>query len=238
VDLYASRRFLLTENVPSPASPAESTSWIPAARLLRPQGRRGELLAELLSDLPDLFAPGRRVSLAANGSAPATETTLEAHWSPTGRNAGRIVLKLAGVDTISAAELLTGRELLVLAADLPPLEADTWFVRDLLGCQLFDGAVLTGEITGVEYPMSPDGRTRLPDAAPLLEVTLIRDSQRNSSTQTPATLNPATLSSNAETALIPFIKSWLESVDLEKRRLVMHLPPGLIAAESAEDESV
>lgn len=221
----------MTENVPSPASPAGSTSWIPAARLLRPQGRRGELLAELLSDLPDLFATGRRVSLAASGTVPASETTIESHWSPTGRNAGRIVLKLAGVDTISAAELLAGRELLVLASDLPPLEPDTWFVRDLLGCQLFDGGTLIGEITGVEYPMSTDGRTRLPDAAPLLEVTGVAPSRSNSEasfTQVP---------SHAETALIPFIKSWLDSVDLEKKRLVMHLPSGLVALESGEDKS-
>lgn len=221
---------LLTENVPSPASPAGSASWTPAARLLRPQGRRGELLAELLSDLPGLFVPGRRVSLAGSETAPATETTIESHWSPTGRNAGRVVLKLAGIDTISAAELLAGRELFVLATDLPPLEPDTWFVRDLLGCQLFDGATLIGEITGVEYPMAADGRTRLPDAAPLLEVTITGGARRNSSPLSPDTF------SHAETALIPFIKSWLDSVDLEKKRLVMHLPPGLVAPESAEDE--
>jgi len=220
----------LTENVPSPASPTESESWIPAARLLRPQGRRGELLAEPLSDLPGLFAPGRRLSLSASGSAPATEATLESQWSPTGRNAGRVVLKLAGVDTISAAELLAGREVLVLSSDLPPLEADTWFVRDLLGCQLFDGDTLVGEITGVEYPMSADGRTRLPDAAPLLEVTGITGARSNLETSSSDTLG------HAGPVLIPFIKSWLDFVDLEKKRLVMHLPSGLIETEPAEDE--
>lgn len=202
---------------------------------MRPQGRRGELLAELLSDLPGLFAPGRRVSLAASGTAPATETTIESHWSPTGRNAGRVVLKLAGIDTISAAELLAGRELLALASDLPPLEADTWFVRDLLGCRLFDGVTLIGEITGVEYPMSSDGRTRLPDAAPLLEVTLNRGAQRN------LIASPHDTIGHPETALIPFIKSWLDSVDLHEKRLVMHLPAGLVtldvAPDSAGDES-
>ncbi len=220
----------MTENVPSPASPASSTSWVPAARLLRPQGRRGELLAELLSDLPGVFAPGRRVSLAAIDAVPAAETTVESLWSPTGRNAGRIVLKLADVDTISAAELLAGRELLVLASDLPPLEPDTWFVRDLLGCQLFDGTTLIGEITNVEYPMASDGRTRLPDAAPLLKVTGAPHSRSTSETSSSDTL------SHAEPVLIPFIKSWLDSVDLSRKRLVMHLPSGLVALEPAEDE--
>jgi len=222
----------LTENVPSPASTADTTSWIPAARLLRPQGRRGELLAELLSDLPGLFAPGRRVSVAAAGTLPATETTIQSRWSPTGRNAGRVVLKLAGVDTISAAELLAGRELLIPGSDLPPLEPDTWFVRDLLGCQLFDRTTLVGEISGVEYPMAADGRTRLPDAAPLLEVTASAGPRSNPETP------PAGTPGHSEPALIPFIKSWIESVDLEKKRLVMRLPSGLVTMQSDEDESV
>jgi 16S rRNA processing protein RimM len=204
---------------------------MPAARLLRPQGRRGELLAEPLSDLPGLFVAGRRVSIAATTTDASLETAIESVWSPTGRNAGRVVLKLVGVDTISAAELLGRRELLVLASDLPALEPDTWFVRDLVGCQLFDGTNLIGEITGVEYPMSADGRTRLPDAAPLLEVTGASDPRSNPSHSFSDT------HSHVEPILIPFIKSWLDSVDLEKKRLVMHLPSGLVALESAEDES-
>lgn len=211
----------MTENVPSPASPS-AVSWTPAARLLRPQGRRGELLAEPLSDLPGIFEPARRVSVAAAGAAPAIDTTIESQWLPTGRNAGRVVLKLAGVDSISAAELLAGRELLVLSSDLPALEPDTWFVRDLLGCQLFDGSSLVGEITGVEYPMAPDGRTRLSDAAPLLEVTAITDPRGN------AIASSADTPSHPAPALIPFIRDWLDSVDLKQRRIVMHLPAGLV----------
>jgi 16S rRNA processing protein RimM len=195
--------------------------WTAVARLLRPQGRRGELLADPLTDLPGLFTAGQRVAI----SAPAThqnepspdpvslsETTLESHWSPTGKNAGRIVLKLAGCDSITAAEHLAGHELLMLTADLPALDSDTWYVRDLIGCTLFDRDTPVGAITGLQYAMAPDGRTRLPDAAPLLEVT----------TQTP----------EAEPALIPFIRAWLQTVDLEHRRVVMHLPPGLLALDA------
>lgn len=184
------------------------------------------MLAEPLSDLPGLFEAGRRVSLAAMQTAAAFETAIESHWSPTGRNAGRVVLKLAGVNSISAAELLAGRELLIPTSDLPPLEPDTWFVRDLLGCQLFDGDLLIGEITGIEYPMSPDGRTRLPDAAPLLEVTGKADSRSHASESSSDTFG------HAEPALIPFIKAWLDSVDLDQKRVVMHLPAGLLDLDS------
>ncbi len=204
--------------MPSPATPPQ-TGWTPAARLLRPQGRRGELLADPLTDLPGIFTRGRRASLPVTPTAPAIETTIESCWSPTGRNAGRVVLKLAGVDTISAAELLAGRDLLIPSSDLPALEPDTWFVRDLLGCQLFDNTTLIGEITGLEYPMSPDGHTRLSDAAPLLEVTPLPNPRSN-----PAPSGPPA----PEPALIPFIKAWLDSVDLTRRRVTMHLPPGLV----------
>ncbi len=214
--------------MPSPVPPASAADWTPAARLLRPQGRRGELLAEPLSDVAALFEPGRRVLLEPAAAAPAVLTTIESKWSPTGRNAGRIVLKLAGVDSISAAELLAGRELLVLSSDVPPLEPDTWFVRDLLGCQLFDRSALVGEITGVEYPMSPDGRTRLSDAAPLLEVTRNVDSQRN------RRMSSIDTSSHPAPALIPFLKAWLDSVDLDRKQVVMHLPAGLLDLTAEE----
>lgn len=199
-----------------------SSQWIAAARLLRPQGRRGELLAEPLTDLPGVFAAGFRASLKDPHSASATETTIESSWSPTGRNAGRIVIKLAGIDSISAAESLIGWELLILASSLPPLEPDTWFVRDLIGCRLLDGTTPVGQITGVEYPMSADGRTRLPDAAPLLEVTLTARDRSNRIQSTPGA--PET----SPSVLIPFIKAWLDSVDLQAKRVVMHLPAGLL----------
>lgn len=211
----------MTENVPpnAPDPPAPfPASWTAAARLLRPQGRRGELLAEPLTDVPGVFDPGRPVLLPATTNAPALESAIESSWSPTGRNAGRIVLKLTGIDSISAAELHAGRELHVLTSDLPPLEPDTWFVRDLIGCKLFDREELIGEIAGVQYAIAPDGHTRLPDAAPLLEVTVATDSQSH----------PATPDSESDPALIPFIKSWLDSVDLAVRRVTMHLPPGLL----------
>jgi 16S rRNA processing protein RimM len=190
-------------------APAE---WFAAAKLLRPQGRRGELLADPLSDLPDLFKPGMTVSVAGSPDfAPGVQTTLESFWLPTGRNAGRFVLKLTGCDTISDAERLAGRDLLIRSADLPPLAADTWFVRDLLGCTLFDGPTSIGEITGIEYPIAADGKTRLADAAPLLEVSV---------------------PGRSEPVLIPFVKAWLDAVDLDQHRVNMNLPAGLLTLDT------
>ena len=195
-----------------------SSAWLPIARLLRPQGRRGELLAEPLSDLPKLFTASKAVFLSSPGASepshPDAPVLLEDHWLPTGKNAGRIVLKLEGCDTISQAEVLAGSQLMIPAASLPALPPDTFFVRDLIGCRLFNADQLIGTIVDVEFATGPDGRTRLDDAAPLLAVA--RDEVESPSTD------------KVEPMLVPFIRAWLDDVDLPGRRILMHLPEGLV----------
>ncbi len=200
-----------------------TSPWIAIATLLRPQGRRGELLAEPLTDLPEIFTPGREVVLARAGTQPAPNAatrTLVAHWLPTGKNAGRIVLELSGCTSINDAETLAGLQVYLPAQQLPTLDADTYFVGDLIGCTLHDSAAdpaqPAGTITDVEFATAPDGRTRLPDAAPLLAITLPNAA-------------PGT-----EPVLVPFVRAWLDSVDIPNRRLTMHLPQGLLNT-STED---
>jgi 16S rRNA processing protein RimM len=194
-----------------------TSGWFPIARLLRPQGRRGELLADPLSDLPGLFAPNRELLLApANASAPNPHSLpvhLEEHFFPTGKNAGRVVLKLSGCDSINAAELLAGQQLFLPTADLPPLDPGTFFVGDLLGCTLYDAAspaTPAGTVTDVEFATAPDGRTRLEDAAPLLAIELPN--------QPPGT----------EPILVPFVLAWIDAIDIPGRRITMRLPEGLL----------
>jgi 16S rRNA processing protein RimM len=194
-----------------------ATGWVAIATVLRPQGRRGELLSEPLSDLPEVFAAGQSVVLAAPGTVPpsgAAKRTLEAHWFPTGRNAGRVVLQVSGCTSIHEAEQLVGLQVMVPAAALPVLDADTFFVGHLVGCIFYDGARCIGQIVDVEFATGPDGRTRLEEAAPLLAVSL---------------------GDGVEPSLIPFVKAWLKRVDLAGRRIVMELPEGLLEAATDEE---
>jgi len=189
-------------------SSAPVAEWVAVAALIRPQGRRGELLAEPLTSLPEIFASGRAVVLA-DTAAPtdgSVHVTIEDHWFPTGKNSGRVVLKLRGCDSISEAEALAGLQVLVSADALPKLDSDTFYVGDLVGCDLYDGDRCVGHVDGVEFAMAPDGHTRLEDAAPLLSVVA----------------DEAT-----ELVLVPFVRAWLDHVDLEGRRVIMHLPAGL-----------
>jgi 16S rRNA processing protein RimM len=192
------------------------TRWATLARLLRPQGRKGELLSDLLTDLDPAiqFRAGRIVALApAEASRPAENAapvTIEGFFLPTGKNAGRIVLKLSGCDSISQAELLAGRQLMVPAEELPTLDADTFYVSELIGCTLFNGDTAVGEVVDVQFAMSPDGKTRLPEAAPLLG------------------MHPTGAPEDAEPILVPFVLAHLVSVDLASKRILMNLPEGLL----------
>jgi 16S rRNA processing protein RimM len=201
-----------------------TSGWFPIARLLRPQGRRGELLAAPLSDLPNLFAPNREVLLApASASAPAANTLplhIEEHFFPTGKNAGRVVLKLSGCDSISAAEALAGQQLFIPTDQLPPLESGTFFVGDLLGCTLYDAAspnTPVGTVVDVEFATAPDGRTRLEDAAPLLSIEL------------------AGQAPDSEPILVPLVLAWIDTIDIAARHITMHLPEGLLTTAPMED---
>ena len=199
--------------------PLESTSpeFVTLARLLRPQGRRGELLADLLTDFPEQLDNASGVYLvAANASAPAADAkrvAIESHWMPTGKNAGRIVLKLAGSDSINDAERLAHMQLMVPASERPALDEDTFYVSDLIGSTLYDRDTAVGEVVDVEFATSPDGKTRLAEAAPLLAVRL------------------AGAPEDSEPILVPFVRAQLVSVDTAARRIVMQIPAGLLDAD-------
>ncbi|HMF64094.1 MAG TPA: ribosome maturation factor RimM [Edaphobacter sp.] len=187
-----------------------SPPWIVLAHLLRPQGRKGELLAELLTDFPERFEGGRRVFLAApnfaGNESEAQPAEVVAFWLPTGKNEGRIVLHFAGVETISAAELLAGRDVIVSYEERVPLDDESTYISDLIGCTVYDGATAVGVIDDVQFPATADGGRRLEEAVPLLAVT----------------------SPDGEEILIPFAKAFLIAVDTAAKRVDMVLPSGLV----------
>jgi 16S rRNA processing protein RimM len=189
---------------------ASSFDWTTLAHLLRPQGRKGEVLAELLTDFPDRFDGGARMFLAKPGFSGPQETAREiavvSHWLPVGRNHGRIVLTLAGIDSIEKAEELAGLDVLVPADERVELDDDTEYVSDLVDCAVYDGDALVGTVTGVEFPTTADGARRLTDAAPLLTV------------ETEA----------GDEVLIPYVQTFLVAVSTESRRIDMKLPEGLV----------
>lgn len=189
---------------------ANPSPWIVLAHLLRPQGRKGELLAELFTDFPERFEERRQVFLAPSGfkgeAAEARSAEVVSFWLPMGKNEGRIVLQFAGIDTITQAEGLAGLEVLVPDEDRMPLDEESVYISDLIGCTVYDGTTVVGTITDVQFPATADGSRRLEDAAPLLEVT----------------------SGESDEILIPFAKDFVIGVDAGAKRIDMALPVGLL----------
>lgn len=188
---------------------SDTSSWIVLARLIRPQGRKGELLAELLTDFPDRFVGRENLFLAPHDFAgkpgDARPVAVTSSWLPVGKNKGRVVLHFAGTDTISDAEALVGLDVIVPREQRISLDGESVYVSDLVDCVLYDNDAKVGRVTGVEFPAAPDG-SRLDDAAPLLEIESVDGGE----------------------ILVPFAKTFLKTIDLEEKRIEMNLPTGLV----------
>ena len=173
-------------------------SWVWLAHIRRPQGRKGEVFAEILTDFPEKFAERRRLWLvaeAAPGASPR-EVKLNAHWL----HKGGVVLHFAGVDSISDAESLAGLIVAIPLAQRATLNEDEVYIADLIGCAVVDVAgevpVEVGRIEGVDRSAGP--------------VVLL------------------TVRGAAGEVLIPFAKSYLRKIDLGGKRVEMALPEGLV----------
>ncbi len=139
------------------AAPSESPpAWVTVARVAKTQGRKGELAADLLTDVPGRFAGLDRLWLLAR-SGERRAFVLRHHWP----HKGRVVLELDGIADLTAASAWVGAEVQVPAAERAPAPAGAYFVSDLVGCQVFDHGRPLGEVAAVE---------EVPGAAALLHV--------------------------------------------------------------------
>jgi len=124
--------------------------YITLARIVKPQGNKGEVSAFLTTDFPEKFAERKRL-FALLGNGTRRELAVEDHWP----HKGRIILKFAGVDSINDAELLKGCDLQVPAQERAMLEVGAYYVNDLVGCEVFDTssdiAKSLGHISEVQF---------------------------------------------------------------------------------------
>ena len=98
-------------------------------RIVRPQGRKGEVVVEPLSDRPDRF-PSLRQAFVAGESGSGRPVQVRDAWP----HKGRFVLKLEGVDSIDDAEGYRGLDLRIPEEDLSALPEGSYYhhqLRDL-----------------------------------------------------------------------------------------------------------
>ncbi len=182
------------------------SEFITIARVVKTQGRRGEVAAELHTDFPERFAERRRL-FALDERGDRRELQLEEFWP----HQGRMVLKFAGVDTISDAETLIGSEIQIPLNERAELEPGASYISDLVGCVVTvageEGPHELGRIEDVQFGAGE---------APLL-----------------------TVRAGKKEYFLPFAAAYLKSVDTQARRIEMALPEGMLdldAPLSAEEK--
>ena len=157
-------------------------------------------MVELLTSFPERFADRRKVqAVDAKGGRRALE--VEDFWA----HKGRMVLKFAGVDSISDAELLKGCEIQVPAAERTPLPEGESYVTDLVGCavearEAGRDARAIGIVADVTFGAGE---------APLL---VIRD--------------------GAKEYLVPFAEEYVARLDTAGKRLELKLPEGMLGLDA------
>ena len=117
------------------------------ARVVKTQGRIGEIAAEVHSDVPDRFSVGMKLSALDKAGKLRRELQIEDLWP----HKGLLVLKFAGIDSISEAEALIGSELQVPRAERARLEEGWSYISDLVGCEVFDQGRQIGRIEDVQF---------------------------------------------------------------------------------------
>ena len=180
-----------------PASHGEC-EFITLARVVKTQGRHGEVAAEMHSDVPGRFAAGMKLfALPKSQDVKAQPSRRELEIEELWPHKGLIVLKFHGVDSMSDAELLIGSELQVPGAERADLQPGWNYVSDLIGCKVLDHGREIGRIEDVQFGAGE---------APLL---IVADA-------------------TGKKFDVPFAEAYVEGVDLAQRQVCMNLPEGML----------
>jgi 16S rRNA processing protein RimM len=138
----------------------EQTERIEIGKIVAPVGLRGEVKIYPYSDNAEHFASGAELAVG--------DTFMSIEDSRFVKNLP--IVKLAGVESRADAEALRGLSLFADARSLAPLPEGEWYLRDLIGCDVFSEAgECLGTIADVRqngaqdlYEIAmPDGRTFL-----------------------------------------------------------------------------
>lgn len=173
--------------------------FITVARIVRPQGRRGEVLAELATDYPERFHSLQNVIIGEVDSRAGSvlkrdsqtrRFSLERSWL----HKGKVVLKFAGIDSIDQANTLRGFLVMVPYDERAALPAGSYYIHDLQGCRV---SGRTGREIGTVIEVEPTA------GAPILHVQ----------------------NAHHEEILIPLAETICPVIDTEAKLIVIE-PPG------------
>jgi 16S rRNA processing protein RimM len=168
------------------------------ARVLRPHGRRGEVAAEILTDFPERLTRLKSVQLWNTKTAAVKRAAVRKCWLSHSRG-GQAIFHFENSDSISDAEKLVGLEVQIPLAERTPLPDASYYVTDLVGCEVFEkNGATVGLVRDVQF--TGEGAARNP--------ILVVDSAHGE-------------------LLIPLAQEICERVDIPARRIEVVLPEGL-----------
>lgn len=159
------------------------------------------MLAELHTDFPERFAEREKLwCMAADGSR--RELRLEEHWF----HKGGVVLKFAGIDSISDAERLAGCEVQIPHEERARLEKDAAYISEIVGSDVWinEGHRFLGRVSEVRFGAGE---------APLLVVKLPVCAVQNE-------------------VLLPFAQEYVKKFDVAGKRIDMELPEGMLELDA------
>ncbi len=182
--------------------------WIVLAHILRPQGRKGEVLADLLTDFPERFAdasprlsrtPRLRRSIRdsrVDSSSPACSPPRSPPTGcPSAETPAASCSTLPASTPSSRPRSSPARRSSSRSRERVALDPGAAYISDLIGCTVYDRGQPLGIVDDVQFPTTPDGARRLEEAAPLLAV----------------------VSPEGDEILIPFANAFLVELDLAAR---------------------
>ncbi|MBN1477979.1 16S rRNA processing protein RimM [Candidatus Sumerlaeota bacterium] len=176
--------------------------WL-VGRLGRPVGLRGECVFHPEShSAEDLERAAQApVRIVPAGESPEGRPTTR--WEGLRTQGHRIVALFDGLDSREAIQARTHWEVWVDRVDMPPLdEPDTWWVDDLVGCEVLqvgeEGDVSLGLVTAVAEGPAHD----------YLSIE----------------------TADGRALHVPLVRAYLREVDLERKRILLDLPEGLTSA--------
>jgi 16S rRNA processing protein RimM len=177
--------------------PENRGEFVTLARVAKTQGRHGEVAADLFSDFPERFAERHRV-FALNARGERRQLELEGFWP----HKGRIVLKFAGVDSISDAEGLIGSEIQIPASERAELEEGANYISDLVGC------MVVASVAGSENERQLGLLRAVEFGAGEAALLVIGEGRQE--------------------LLIPYATEFVKRVDVEHKRIELLLPEGML----------
>jgi 16S rRNA processing protein RimM len=175
----------------------QKLAYVTVARVLRPHGRRGEVAAEILTDFPDRLKT-LSTALLWDGASEPRQIGVRGCWLSMSRG-GQAIFHFERSHSIADAEKLVGLEVQVPLADRVPLPAGSYYITDLMGCEVAEtcGTPL-GRVTDVQFTGEDVAGTPI----------LVVNSPRGE-------------------LLVPMAQDICVRIDTEARRIEVALPEGL-----------